>query len=200
MRSVQEETLARFFKDLRRGGTYNRKWWNPIEFSMYVHDLVRYEEIPNVVEIGTGNGVTASWAALGGANVWTCDMVDRPKVWDAVDIFPLPNLTIRIEYFTMLGDDFLGYQAKGRAGRIGPRLFKGNELLILDGPNGEKGFRRQWDYVRNFVRKDDIIVAPIGSPDIYQCFLKLKAAGYDIKYNTSTESYTLIWPAEALDW
>jgi hypothetical protein len=193
MRSVQEDALEKFFKDLRRGGTYNRKWWNPIEFGMHVHDLVRYEEIPNVVEIGTGNGCSASWAALGGANVWTCDIADRPKVWDA-DIFPLPHLKNRVQYFVMNGNEFLPAQKAGR------RSIR--DLVILDGPVIEKGFRRQWTAVKDYAREGDIIVAPIGSQDVYRCFLSIREVGFDVQYSTSTEAYTVKWPADGnvRDW
>jgi hypothetical protein len=189
MRSVQEQNLQTFFSELRRGGTYNRKWWNPLEFSIYVNDLVRAEEIPTVVEIGTGNGVTSSWAALAGAHVWTCDLNDRPKVWEA-DIFPYPKLRSRIEYFTREGDAFLDDQMIGRKDK------KNRELLILDGPSSEKGFRRQWNAVKKFANEGDIIVAPTSNQDIYMCFLSLRAAGFGVLYSTSTESYTIKWPAD----
>lgn len=195
MRSVQEQNLQTFFSELRRGSTYNRKWWNPLEFSLYVNDLIRYEEIPSVVEVGTGNGVTASWAALAGAIVWTCDLNDRPKIWEA-DIFPYPHLAGRIQYFTMDGDTFLDHQTIGR------KDSHHKELLILDGPNTEKGFRRQWKAVQKFAKPGDFIVAPIGSMDIYMCFLALRAAGFDVQYSSSNEAYTLKWPDDGnvRDW
>lgn len=193
MRTVQEEALANYLKKLRKHGTYNRKWWNPLPFSMYIHDLLIHEQITSMVEVGTGNGVTAAWGSLAGASVWTCDTDDRPKIWDE-EKFPLPHLKNRIHFDTELGHDFLYRNLCMHHVR--------HELIVLDGPTHEKGFRRLWESLNQFVAPDDIIVSPIGHAEIYTCWQKIANAGFKVMFNSSTESFTLKWPNDGnlRDW
>jgi len=189
MRSVQEEFLITFFKNLRKGSVYNRKWWNPLSLSIYLHDIIASEQIQNVIELGTGNGVSATWMALGGANVWTCDTTVRPKVWEDEN-FPLPHIANRILAFEIEADKFLRANAHS-----GPTpTIKSSELFFLDAATSEKSFRRDMKVVADVAEEDDIIVAPIGHSEIYNCWLKMAGAGFKVFINSSTESFTLKWP------
>jgi len=187
MRSFQEEALATFFKNLRKGSVYNRKWWNPLSLSIYLHDIIASKQIRNVVELGTGNGVTAAWMALGGANVWTCDTAVRPKVWENEN-FPLPHIANRILAFEAESDRFLRTNAHS-----GPTpTIKSPELFFLDAATSEKSFRRDMKVVADVAEEDDIIVSPMGHSEIYNCWLKMASAGFKVRINS--ESFTLKWP------
>lgn len=188
MRSLQEEVLITWLAKLRKGSVYNRKWWNPLPFSMYVHDLIISEQLSSVIEVGTGNGVTSVWASLAGAHVWTCDTENRPKIWDD-ETFPLPHLSSRIEPFTMLGNQFLNHQLTRTSNVC-------QDLIILDGPTSEKGFRRLWSVISSHIKTGDFIVSPIGQPEIYVCWQKIANAGFNVQFNSSTESFTTKWDKE----
>jgi hypothetical protein len=82
---------------LRKGSLYNRKWWPDLLSVKEVLKVVRYEQPRWFCEIGTGNGITASFVAAAGFEVETVDIANRPKVYED-ESFPLKRLKQSIHF------------------------------------------------------------------------------------------------------
>lgn len=81
MDTLEIITLTKWLNELRRHGTYNRKWWpDPVEVRAIL-DYCHVMRPAYFIEVGTGNGVAASFVAADGNLVITFDPADRPKVY-----------------------------------------------------------------------------------------------------------------------
>lgn len=90
-------SLREIVKDKELEKVFGHKRWATEEEADILYDLTKANGIGRVVEVGTANGWTASWFALAGAEVFTFDLIDRPKIYLA-DIFPLKELASRIHF------------------------------------------------------------------------------------------------------
>ena len=184
MRTLQQEALIGFITKLKRFSKYNRKWWIPLETSVYIHDLIQQEQIQNFVELGTGNGVTSAFAALAGAIVWTCDTATRPQVWND-EKFPVPHINNRIVQYDMESDKFI--KANAHASDHGP------ELYFLDASTTANGFKRDWTALQTKVQPGDFVVTSSEHPEIFEQWQKLSKSGLPVVFSSTTKTFTLKW-------
>jgi uncharacterized protein YqfB (UPF0267 family) len=98
METLEVIMLEEWLLKLRKERLYNRKWWPDLLSVKEVLKVVRYEQPRWFFEIGTGNGITASFVAAAGFEVETIDIADRPKVYED-ESFPLKRLKKSIHFF-----------------------------------------------------------------------------------------------------
>lgn len=93
MRTVRDEFRLRE----SRNDTFQTQRWATVEEAELLYNLTIENHIRRVVEIGTANGWTAAWFSLAGAEVYTFDASDRPKMY-LDGGFPFPEVAKYIHF------------------------------------------------------------------------------------------------------
>lgn len=85
---------------------FAHKRWATEEEGELLYNLTIQNQTARVVEIGTANGWTAAWFSLAGAEVYTFDMIDRPKMY-LDSLFPYSEVVEHIHFTCATSPDCL---------------------------------------------------------------------------------------------
>jgi hypothetical protein len=146
MESLEIQLLDEWFKNLKRWGTYNRKWWPKLEDAKRIALLCNIEQPMFFIEVGTGNGITASYVAAYGIKVLTFDPADRPKVY-LDESFPLKNLHKTITYVNLPIEEGINHWTSNK-----------KVVWSIDGLPGEKSIASYLKTIRLLPNKGDLIL------------------------------------------
>jgi len=146
MEPLEIRLLDEWFKKLKRHGTYNRKWWPTLENAKHIAQICNIEQPMWFIEVGTGNGITASYVAAMGIRVVTFDPADRPKVY-LDPAFPLKNVPKMINFINQTVEESLAYW-----------LCSGKIVWSLDGFSGEKSVASYLKTIRPLANPGDLIL------------------------------------------
>lgn len=146
MEPLEIRLLDEWFKNLRRWGTYNRKWWPDLAQAKKIGQICNEAQPHLFIEVGTGNGVTASYVAAYGTKVVTFDPADRPKVY-LDETFPLKHLYKHIHFINQTVESSLNYWTS-----------KHKAVWSIDGMPGEKSIASYLLTIRPLANKDDLLI------------------------------------------
>ena len=109
METLEIQLLDKWFKTIdQKQRLYKRKWWPNLNEAKNIAAHCNKDQPLWFMDIGTGNGVTASYVAAMGFRVVTFDPVDRPKVY-LDETFPLRNLHKLITFVNQPIEDSMNY-------------------------------------------------------------------------------------------
>lgn len=126
---------------------YKRKWWPKIEDAKRIAEICNVEQPDWFIEVGTGNGITASYVASMGIRVVTFDPADRPKVY-LNETFPLKRVPRFINFVNQTIEESLGHW-----------VCDGKVVWSLDGMPGEKSIVSYLKYIRPLTNPGDLILS-----------------------------------------
>lgn len=146
MEPLEIRLVDEWLRNLKRWGTYNRKWWPKIEDAKRIASLCNIEQPMFFIEAGTGNGITASYVAAYGIKVLTFDPADRPKVY-LDETFPLKNIAKTITYVNYPIEKGLSYWISDK-----------KIVWSIDGLPGEKSIASYLKTIRPLTKPGDLIL------------------------------------------
>lgn len=153
---------------------FAHKRWATEEEAEILYTLVKQNNIGRVVEVGTANGWTAAWFALAGAQVYTFDMVDRPKMY-LDSLFPFPELASRIHFQEIPSPQCL----------VSVFPYMGVTLYFVDGDHTFAGAKRDVDAVMAIAKTGDWVAqhdatGEVGSRRVWQQTVALELGEYKL--------------------
>lgn len=155
----------------------NSSRWVTVKEGNVIKSAVEAANAATYIEIGTANGYSTAWAALGmdpGGFIETFDPVDRPKIWDEA-------IAKRVLYTQ---DSF---KSEGKK-------YKHPIVFFLDGDHSQKGLREDFEQVEPLLKPGDVILFHDLNIEAIQRFcLRLKSRKPDWNFtDAETERRMLI--------
>jgi predicted O-methyltransferase YrrM len=122
------------------------RWATPEE-GHALYTLIQAHRIRTYIECGTANGYSALWAAaaMGGGNIRTWDIVDRPKIW--MHTPELADLSM-----------YIHCETRPFAQGLAETLPSGPRLWFIDGEHRYSDAWHDWRVVRLFADEGDVVV------------------------------------------
>lgn len=155
----------------------NSSRWVTVKEGNLIKSVIEDTNAATYIEIGTANGYSTAWAALGmdpGGHIETFDPVNRPKIWDE-------DIARRVLY---VQDSF---KSEGKK-------YKHPIVFFIDGDHSQKGLREDWEQVEPLLKPGDVVLFHDLNIESIQRFclrLKTKKPKWDF-VDSDTERLMLI--------
>jgi len=171
-----QEPVYRFLMELHQSGLSKGMMNVPPQDGRLLQMLIKMSDAKNVLEIGTSNGVSAIWMALGleetGGKLTTLE-IDPVKVKLAMENFRKAGVDDRVRLiegdalqtlrtltgtYDMVFMDAAKHQHKDYLDIIYPRIPKGGIIVAHNAVRQAFSMRDYLDYVRNHPELDTVIL------------------------------------------